>query len=144
MKGRTYRYYTEDPLIPFGFGLSYTKFEYSELRVPSQVTKGHDVNVEVTVANTGLYDADEVVILNPNSIQCSSMCLFEVVQVYISWSAVSFTLPRWQLVAFDRVTIPKGQKQKLTLTIAAADLEVWKNHEIGFDIVEGRPISSEM
>jgi len=54
MKGRTYRFFKGDPLYPFGYGLSYTTFDYKDLQV-----KGKDVTV--TVTNTGKVDGDEVV-----------------------------------------------------------------------------------
>lgn len=61
MKGRTYRYYEEDPLYPFGYGLSYTQFKYSSLNVsPMKVAEGQDVSVNLVVTNTGSHDADEV------------------------------------------------------------------------------------
>lgn len=61
MKGRTYRYYTEQPLYPFGFGLSYSTFSYSDLRLSSSsIQPGQQVDVSVTVKNNGPYDAEEV------------------------------------------------------------------------------------
>jgi beta-glucosidase len=61
MQGRTYRYLQGEPLWPFGYGLSYTKFQYGPLSVPqAQIDAGDPLNVSVTVTNTGLLAGDEV------------------------------------------------------------------------------------
>ena len=67
MDGRTYRYFKGEPLYPFGYGLSYTTFEYSDLLVtPDTVTSKSETNIQITVnvKNTGNFDADEVRIYN--------------------------------------------------------------------------------
>jgi beta-glucosidase len=62
MKGRTYRYFQGEPLWPFGYGLSYTKFQYSALTVPpAPIAAGDPLNIAVTVTNTGAVAGDEVV-----------------------------------------------------------------------------------
>ena len=61
MKGRTYRYFDKKPLYPFGFGLSYTKFTYSNLQIPTNISAEKDFEVAVAVTNTGERDGDEVV-----------------------------------------------------------------------------------
>ena len=61
MKNRTYRYMSDRPLYSFGFGLSYTKFAYSALKVPNTVKAGQPVAVEADVRNTGGVAGDEVV-----------------------------------------------------------------------------------
>ena len=63
MTERTYRYFTGEPLYPFGYGLAYTTFQYSDLLVPSMVNAGEPVQVTVTVTNTGIFDGDEVCII---------------------------------------------------------------------------------
>ena len=61
MRGRTYRYFEGSPLYPFGYGLSYTTFSYSDLKVPGEaVNAGDPAKVEVTVTNTGKVAGDEV------------------------------------------------------------------------------------
>ena len=61
MDGRTYRYMTEEPLYPFGFGLSYSAFEYADLKLDkSEIGIGDSLNVSVTVKNTGDRTAPEV------------------------------------------------------------------------------------
>jgi len=69
MKGRTYRYFTGQPLFPFGFGLSYTTFKYSNLRVPKQAAAGEPVKVAVDLENTGKVAGEEVVELYVKSPQ---------------------------------------------------------------------------
>ena len=62
MEGKTYRYYKGpgDPIYPFGYGLSYTKFSYSQLYLNSSTLKeGDGLTVNVQVSNTGQYDSDE-------------------------------------------------------------------------------------
>ena len=62
MKGRTYRYFQGEPLWPFGYGLSYTKFQYGTMTVPqARISAGDPLNVAVTVTNAGALAGDEVV-----------------------------------------------------------------------------------
>ena len=88
--GRTYRYYTGKPLFSFGYGLSYTKFEYSKLALSATSIKPCDsLNVTVSVQNTGQVSGDEVI------------------QVYVEppkLSGKSF-IPNIQLVGFERVSL---------------------------------------
>ena len=67
MKGRTYRYFKGEPLWPFGYGLSYTSFRYSNLTLPqTDIKAGDSLNVSVTVTNAGKLAGDEVVELYLN------------------------------------------------------------------------------
>ena len=91
--GRTYRYYTNTPLIPFGFGLSYTSFEYSKLTVtPNKISACQSVKVIVSVQNSGELAGDEVI------------------QVYLTPPKRSDKpfFPNVELVGFDRVNIKPG------------------------------------
>lgn len=89
--GRTYRYFQGEPLIPFGFGLSYTEFEYSQLVIsPNGAVKPCDsIKVSVAVKNTGDREGDEVI------------------QVYVQPPVMSDMpfIPKIQLVAFERALI---------------------------------------
>jgi beta-glucosidase len=106
MQGRTYRYTTKEPLYPFGFGLSYTRFAYSELQpAHARVGEGADLAFHVTLANEGAVDAAEVV------------------QVYLSALDVP-EAPLHSLVAFRRVPLRAGERQTLTFQIPAARLTV--------------------
>ncbi|XP_064596531.1 xylan 1,4-beta-xylosidase-like [Liolophura sinensis] len=86
MAERTYRYFTGDPLYPFGYGLSYTNFTYTDITIgSSSIQAGEPQTVSVTLHNSGAAISDEVV------------------QVYISWVSPSTTMPQLQLVGYDRL-----------------------------------------
>jgi beta-glucosidase len=104
MKNRTYRYFTGEPLFPFGYGLSYTNFEYSGLKFSSpQLEAGNPLDVEVDVKNTGKRDGDEVV------------------QVYITFPKVDGA-PLKALRGFTRVPLKSGEQQHVKLTLSPRDL----------------------
>ncbi|XP_033108330.1 probable beta-D-xylosidase 5 [Anneissia japonica] len=93
MVDRTYRYSTYEPLFPFGYGLSYSKFEYNEFQIaPSNIKPCKNITVKVTVQNIGDYASDEVV------------------QLYMEWSNFSKPVPRIQLVGFQRVKLKVKEK----------------------------------
>ena len=105
MKGRTYRYMEEEPLYPFGFGLSYCEFEYSNLVMSdAAVTAGRDIEVSVKVANEGPMNGEEVV------------------QVYLTDLEASVAVPRSQLVAFRRIAVKKGESEDVAFTISARQM----------------------
>ena len=107
MEGRTYRYFSKKALFPFGFGLSYSTFKYSNLRLPSQIKVGQPVEVEVDVCNTGSRDGEEVA------------------QLYITHSqGVSYRVPRCALKGFQRVFLKKGETRKLCFILSPESLEV--------------------
>ena len=95
-RGHDYVEMSADPLYPFGYGLSYSSFEYSDLTVSGRVP---DVEVTVHVKNTGAYDGDEVV------------------QLYVIDPLASTVRPRKQLRAFDRVFIKAGETVPVTLKL---------------------------
>ena len=106
MKGRTYRYFTGTPLYPFGYGLSYTKFSYSNLTVPSAaVEAGQPVVVEATVANTGTRAGDEVA------------------QLYLEFPAVPGA-PLRALRGFERVHLEPGASQTVRFQLEPRDLSM--------------------
>ena len=97
MNGRTYRYMTEEPLYPFGFGLSYTTFAYRDLQITSPGSSGFDA--AVTVENTGAVAADEVV------------------QFYLSALDSKLPAPLSQLIGFQRIHLEPGRSQTVTVTV---------------------------
>jgi len=102
MLGRTYRYADWEPQYPFGFGLSYSTFEFSDLGLEKPVVAaGEPLLLKVNVANTGSCEAEEVV------------------QVYLSDLEASVTVPFHKLVAFQRVHLQPGESQKLVFTLTA-------------------------
>ncbi len=105
MKGRTYMYSTKTPLYPFGFGLSYSSFEYSGLKLSKPlITNPGSLTVSVNVKNTGNYDGDEVV------------------QLYIKNNASKPGLPIRALRGFKRVTLKKGESKVIQIPLKSEDL----------------------
>jgi beta-glucosidase len=106
MTGRTYRYFKETPLYPFGYGLSYTKFSYSDLRLPSgPVTAGQPMTTEVTVTNTGDRAGDEVA------------------QLYLSFPDVAGA-PIRALRGFHRIHLDPGQSEKVHFELTPRDMSM--------------------
>ena len=104
MANRTYRYFAGKPLYPFGYGLSYTKFSYSDLSVPTQpVAAGEPVVADVTVTNTGKIAGDEVV------------------QVYLKFPQVKGA-PNVALRGFERIHLDAGASQKVHFELKPRDL----------------------
>jgi len=99
-----------EPLFPFGYGLSYTKFEYSNLKIStSKINFNETMEVSVDVINTGNYDGKEVV------------------QLYIRDLVGSVTRPLKELKGFQKITIKKGEKQKVTFRISQEDLKFYNS-----------------
>ncbi|MCA1900555.1 MAG: glycoside hydrolase family 3 C-terminal domain-containing protein [Chloroflexi bacterium] len=100
MKGRTYRYMTEEPLYPFGFGLSYSRFEYSNLKLDkTRLSAGDSLHLSLTLKNAGERDAAEVV------------------QFYLSDLQASSVVPLHHLVGFEKVALKAGESRNLKFTI---------------------------
>ncbi|GAB4109739.1 MAG: glycoside hydrolase family 3 C-terminal domain-containing protein [Phycisphaeraceae bacterium] len=111
MTGRTYRYMTKPSLYPFGFGLSYARFEYRDLVVaPADSTAGEPISVSVTVQNVSERAGDEVV------------------QVYVKVPEGSAETPRFSLVDFKRVSLQPGESSRLNWRLTA---EVLSSVEAG-------------
>ena len=104
MEGRTYRYFRGEPLYPFGFGLSYTTFDYQHLQLPAVVRAGEPIALSVEVRNTGSCDGDEVV------------------QVYLTDEEASTPRPIRQLVAFERVHLRRGEVKTLHFSLRSDQL----------------------
>ncbi len=108
--GRTLWYFTKPVSYEFGYGLSYTTFEYSDFSISkSSITPDDRITVSVNVKNTGDYDGDEVV------------------QIYVTTpdSPASLERPIKRLKGFQRVTIPRGQTRRVDIDIDCADLWFW-------------------
>jgi beta-glucosidase len=106
MKGRTYRYFAGTPLYPFGYGLSYTKFSYRKLTIPSAaVAAGQPVIVEAIVTNTGTRAGDEVA------------------QLYLTFPSVPGA-PLRALRGFERVHLEPGASQTVRFELKPRDLSM--------------------
>jgi beta-glucosidase len=117
MANRTYRYFSAKPLYPFGYGLSYTNFKYSELSVSTQaVAAGQPVGADATVTNTGSVAGDEVV------------------QVYLKFPAVKGA-PLIALRGFKRIHLEAGASQKVHFDL--------KGRDLGMVTEDGNPIIAQ-
>jgi len=106
MKGRTYRYFEGEPLWPFGYGLSYTTFSYSNLALPeTPLNAGDPLHASVTVANAGKVAGDEVV------------------ELYLKFPEVAGA-PRLALRGFQRVHLEPGASQKVEFQLNPRDLSM--------------------
>ncbi|HEX9970432.1 MAG TPA: glycoside hydrolase family 3 C-terminal domain-containing protein, partial [bacterium] len=93
---------TSQPLFPFGYGLSYTKFKYSQLKIsPKEIPTAGKANISLMVQNSGKVKGDEVV------------------QLYIHDLLASVTRPVKELKGFKRIELEPGQKQKVQFELAA-------------------------
>lgn len=117
MAGRTYRYFTGQPLYPFGYGLSYTKFAYANLRVAA--VPDHTLAVTVDVTNTGDRDGDEVV------------------QLYATPPAASHPREREALCGFVRVHLAKGEMRRVNLIVPITALRRWSTEQKAYAIPSG-------
>ena len=100
MNGRTYRYMTEEPLYPFGFGLSYSCFEYSDLQLDKMhLAHGDSLPISLTIRNTGARDSAEVA------------------QFYLSDLQASTIVSIHHLVGFERVMLKAGESKTLKFTL---------------------------
>jgi beta-glucosidase len=101
MKGRTYRYFTGQPLYPFGHGLSYTTFSYRGLSLPQETKTGDEVKVAVEVQNTGKLAGEEVV------------------QLYLKSGKPG---PIRSLAGFQRVSLKTGERKTVRFTLLPRQL----------------------
>jgi beta-glucosidase len=101
MKNRTYRYFTGEALFPFGFGLSYTTFDYSKLQVPGKLTKGDSLKVTVNVKNIGKVAGDEVV------------------EVYLSNPGAKVPVAIHALKSFKRISLLPGEIKTVVFMVAS-------------------------
>jgi beta-glucosidase len=116
MKGHTYRYFKGEPLYPFGFGLSYSSFQYSGLTA-KRTQKGAEVRV--TVKNTSAVDGDEVV------------------QVYVD-GGPGDDAPIRNLRGFQRVRLRAGESRQVTFTIPSGDLP---KEKVAISVGGGQPLT---
>jgi beta-glucosidase len=106
MKGRTYRYFKGEPLWPFGYGLSYTKFQYGAMSVPqAPIHAGDPLNIAATITNTGALAGDEVV------------------QLYLKFPEIQGA-PVRALRGFQRIHLAPDASQKVEFHLEPRDLSM--------------------
>jgi beta-glucosidase len=106
--GRTYMYFKGDPLYAFGYGLSYTTFRYSRLRVSARQLAPHaKVIVSVDVTNTGTRPGDEVV------------------ELYVKHLKSTVDRPAKELRGFRRITLAPNETKAVDIPLAADSLSYW-------------------
>ncbi|MEI6580252.1 MAG: glycoside hydrolase family 3 C-terminal domain-containing protein, partial [Eubacteriales bacterium] len=100
MKGRTYRYMENEPLYPFGYGLSYTDFVYSSITADcTHLNETETVNIKFEVKNAGAFDG------------------YEKIQIYVSPLSPSVITPLWELKYFKAVYLKKGEKSIVSIDL---------------------------
>ena len=109
MTGKTYRYFKDEPLYPFGFGLSYTTFAYSNLSVPDKAVAGEKIRIKATVTNTGKIAGDEVV------------------QLYLTDEKASTPRPVRQLEGFTRISLNPGESKEVEFEMEPRQFSIINN-----------------
>lgn len=111
MEGRTYRYFKGQPLYPFGYGLSYTTFDYKNLSIKEESSTTDSISVKVDITNSGNRDGEEVA------------------QLYLTHIDKESYLPLRALKGFKRVFLKKGETKTITFVLSPKDMAV--NNDFG-------------
>ncbi|MDB5090668.1 MAG: beta-glucosidase [Mucilaginibacter sp.] len=120
--GRTYMYLKDKPLYPFGFGLSYTTFQYSNLKTSAdKVDRNGEVTISIDIKNTGTRSGDEVV------------------QLYVKHLKSKVERPIEELKGFKRITLNAGEVQTVSIKLPASTLAYWDGAKKSF-VVEKEPV----
>ncbi len=112
MQGKTYRFFRDTPLYPFGYGLSYTQFSYRITELPESVPCGIPVDMTVEVTNTGHMEGDEVV------------------QLYVTLPDASFPVPVKSLQGFKRIHLKPGESQLVRFTLVPEQMASLDDNQV--------------
>lgn len=104
MENRTYRYFKGKPLFGFGYGLSYTSFQYQDFKVPANIPSGKEVNLSVKITNTGKVESDEIA------------------QLYVMHSDATIKSAKKVLKGFQRVSLAPGASKMVSFKLLPDDL----------------------
>lgn len=107
MEGKTYRYFRGTPLYPFGYGLSFSKFQFGNLNLKKSIKAGENLIVTADVQNTGKIAGDEVV------------------QIYLSDTKASVPVPIRNLTGVQKITLQPNEKRKVSFTITPRQMSVF-------------------
>ncbi|MBN2520150.1 MAG: glycoside hydrolase family 3 C-terminal domain-containing protein, partial [Bacteroidales bacterium] len=118
---RTYMYFDQPVLYPFGHGLSYTQFEYSNLKFSSdKIKRDSEIEIQFEIQNVGELKGDEVA------------------QIYAHSNTASIIVPINQLKRFQRLTLSPGEKRTLTFKIPASEFSFYDNKTNDFKTEPGQ------
>jgi len=110
MKNRTYRYMKNEALYPFGFGLSYTSFEYSDVKLSGEkINVGENIECSVKVKNAGQYEAQETV------------------QLYLKDVEASVEVPNWELKGIKKVNLKPGEEAEVKFELLPRQMALIDN-----------------
>jgi beta-glucosidase len=119
--GRTYMYDKNVKLFPFGYGLTYTNFRYSDLKTDKSILRSDEViNLTFTIKNTGNFDSDEVV------------------QLYAAFPDSKVERPSYALKGFKRVFIPRNGESSVSIPLNANDIRYWDSKEQKWVLESGK------
>ncbi|MBV5281939.1 MAG: glycoside hydrolase family 3 C-terminal domain-containing protein [Paludibacter sp.] len=112
MTGKTYRYFKKDPLYEFGYGLSYSTFEYETIQAPAEIKAGETLELTVNVKNTSNVDGDEIV------------------QLYVSLPDSKFPVPIRSLQGFNRIHLKAGETKPVRFSITPDKMAAFDDNSV--------------
>lgn len=119
MENRTYRYFKGTPLYPFGFGLSYSTFEYAGFKINKPESNANEITISVTVKNTSTHDGEEVA------------------QLYVKKPVLHENNPIKSLCGFKRVSLKAGESRQITFAVKLKDITAWDTLNKNYILTSG-------